>query len=222
MAQAVNGSIPGTTIIADWGDWVIIHLTNSLPTDGHHGTSLHIHGIRNNYTNQMDGVTSITQCPTVPGENYTYKWRATQYGSSWYHFHFGLQAWEGIFGSIVINGPATANYDEDLGNRLLTDWGHQTADERYIQAEIKGAISSDNGLINGTNVWLEDGDADQVGTRFSTSFEAGKSYRLRLVNTAVDTQFKFSIDNHTMTVIASDFVPIGPYQTTVLEIGMGM
>lgn len=29
------------------------------------------------------------------------------------------------------------------------------------------------------------------------------------------------IDNHTMTVIASDLVPIEPYTTNVLDIGMG-
>ena len=30
------------------------------------------------------------------------------------------------------------------------------------------------------------------------------------------------IDNHTMEVIASDLVPITPYTTDVLSIGMGM
>lgn len=44
---------------------------------------------------------------------------------------------------------------------------------------------------------------------------------MRLVNAAVDTHFKFSIDNHTLQVIASDLVPITPYETTVLDIGMG-
>lgn len=68
---------------------------------------------------------SITQCPTAPGESMTYTWRATQYGSSWYHSHFALQAWEGVFGGIIINGPATANYDEDLGVLMLNDWDHQ-------------------------------------------------------------------------------------------------
>jgi FtsP/CotA-like multicopper oxidase with cupredoxin domain len=221
MVMTINGTIPGPTIIADWGDWVIIHVTNNLGDSSHNGTSIHFHGIRQNYTNQMDGVTSVTQCPTAPGDTYTYKWRATQYGSSWYHSHFALQAWEGVFGGMRINGPATANYDEDLGNLFLTDWSHQTADELYVSAEINGLISSDTGLINGTNVWGDDGSADQVGTRFSTNFESGKSYLIRLVSSAIDTQFKFSIDNHTMTVIASDFVPITPYQTTVLSIGMG-
>jgi FtsP/CotA-like multicopper oxidase with cupredoxin domain len=31
-AMAVNGSIPGPTLFADWGDIVVIHVTNSLTT----------------------------------------------------------------------------------------------------------------------------------------------------------------------------------------------
>lgn len=123
-AMAVNGSIPGPTLFADWGDTVVVHVTNSL-TDSQNGTSIHWHGIRQNYTNDQDGVVSITQCPTSPGEQVTYTWRATQYGSLWYHSHFALQAWQGIFGGIVINGPATADYDEDLGMLFLNDWDHQ-------------------------------------------------------------------------------------------------
>ena len=118
--MAVNGTIPGPTIFADWGDTVVIHVTNSLH-NAKNGTSIHWHGIRQNYTNGNDGVVSITQCPTAPGSTITYKWRATQYGSSWYHSHIGLQAWEGVFGGIVINGPATANYEVDKGSLFLTD-----------------------------------------------------------------------------------------------------
>lgn len=219
-AMAVNGSIPGPTLFADWGDTVVVHVTNSLTTS-QNGSSIHFHGIRQNYTNQNDGVTAITQCPTAPGESMTYTWKAVQYGSTWYHSHFALQAWEGVFGGIVINGPATADYDEDLGIMFLNDWSHQTADELYIQAETSGPPTLDNGLINGTNVYGSDGDADQTGYRFNVSFTEGTSYRIRLVNGAIDSHFKFSIDNHTLTVIASDLVPIEPYTTTVLDIGIG-
>jgi len=52
-------------------------------------------------------------------------------------------------------------------------------------------------------------------------FVSGTKYLIRLVNGAIDTHFKFSIDNHTMTVIASDFVPLTPYTTEVLSIGIG-
>jgi FtsP/CotA-like multicopper oxidase with cupredoxin domain len=236
--MAVNGSIPGPTIIADWGDHIVVHVTNSL-TESKNGSSIHWyvhlsdsrredrvlikfslrHGLRQNQTNQMDGVVSVTQCPTAPGDTYTYAFRATQYGSSWYHSHFALQAWEGIFGGIIINGPATADYDEDLGNLFLQDWSHQTVDELYIKAQTNGIVTMDNGLINGTNVF--DSSSGETGTRFSTNFSPGVSYRLRLVNVAIDTHFKFSIDNHTMTVIATDFVPIVPYNTTTVNIGMG-
>src|SRR6266536_5421823 len=51
----------------------------------------------------------------TPGER-------TKYGHTWCHSHFALQAWEGVLGGIIINGPATANYDEDLGVMFLNDW----------------------------------------------------------------------------------------------------
>ncbi|KAJ5267743.1 hypothetical protein N7478_010551 [Penicillium angulare] len=219
-AIAVNGSIPGPTIQADWGDHVVVHVTNSLAS-ARNGSSIHFHGIRQNYTNPNDGVVSITQCPTAPGTMTTYKWRATQYGSSWYHSHIGLQAWEGVFGGILINGPATENYDVDKGMLFLNDWSHRTVDELYESAQTDGPPTLDNGLINGTNVYGADNSTSQTGYRFNTSVSAGTSYRFRLVNAAIDTMFKFMIDNHTLTVIAMDFVPIKPFNTTVLSIAMG-
>ncbi|KAH7057218.1 multicopper oxidase [Macrophomina phaseolina] len=193
-AMAVNGSIPGPTIEADWGDIAVMH---------------------QNYTNQTDGVISITQCPTAPGENYTYTWRAEQYGTTWYHSHFALQAWEGVFGGIKINGPASANYDYDLGHVFL----HETSSSLEIVSAIRGPPTLENALINGNNVYNNSGTI--TGSRFETTFEEGKSYRLRLVSGAIDTHFKVSLDNHSMLVIANDLVPIVPYNTTVLNIGMG-
>jgi FtsP/CotA-like multicopper oxidase with cupredoxin domain len=217
-AMAVNGTIPGPTIFADWGDNVIVHVTNLLDTS-ENGTSIHWHGMRQNYTNQNDGVVSITQCPTAPGSSITYKWRAVQYGSSWYHSHIGLQAWEGVFGGIIINGPASSNYDVDSGVLFLNDWSHQTADELYLSAQTTGPPTLDTGLINGTNVYGTGDDA--TGSRFTMRANKGAKYRLRIVNAAIDTHWKFTIDNHTLTVIAMDLVPIEPYTTTYINIGMG-
>lgn len=183
------------------------------------GTSIHFHGIRQHYTSQMDGVPSITQCPIAPSDSFTYTWKATQYGSSWWHSHFYVQAWDGIVGGILINGPATSNYDVDLGNLLLTDWSHITADEEVMRAAIGGPPKLDNGLINGTNVYNNSGTV--TGSRFETSFTDGTRYRIRLVNTAADTHFKFTIDGHTMEVISADFVPIVPYTADTISIGMG-
>ncbi|KAJ5322153.1 Multicopper oxidase [Penicillium brevicompactum] len=216
--MTINGTIPGPTIFADWGDWVVVHVANNLKT-AKNGTSIHWHGIRQNYTNGNDGVVSITQCPTAPGSSMTYKWRAEQYGSSWYHSHIGLQAWQGVVGGIIINGPASGNYDVDKGSLFLSDWSHQTVDELYTVAQTVGPPIMDTGLINGTNVFGNDTNA--TGKRFQMKVNQGSSYRLRIVNSAVDTHFKFMIDNHTLTVIGMDFVPIKPYQAEYVDIGMG-
>ncbi|KAI0394280.1 multicopper oxidase [Xylariaceae sp. FL0594] len=212
MVLSVNGTVPGPTIEADWGDTLVIHVKNGLQNNG---TSIHWHGIRQKGSTDQDGVASITQCPVAPGDSTTYTFKATQYGTSWYHSHFSLQAWNGVFGGIIIHGPASAPYDEDKGMVVLSDWLHQTTDALYAKASTSGPPQAANGLINGLNVYGEG------GSRFETNFESGKSYRLRLVNTAIDTMFRFGIDNHTLTVIAADFVPIVPFETDMINVGIG-
>jgi FtsP/CotA-like multicopper oxidase with cupredoxin domain len=125
-------------------------------------------------------------------------------GSSWYHSHWGLQAWEGVFRGIVINGPASANYDVDLGNLFISDWDHTDADILYASAALGAALTYDTGLINGAMVW-DDGDTTVVNY-FETKFESGTSYLLRLVNVAIDSSFNFMIDNHTLTMWHDSFI----------------
>lgn len=209
----VNGTIPGPTLVVDWGDEVIVHVTNKLENNG---STIHWHGLRQYYNNQNDGVPSVVQCPSAPNTTYTYKWRAEAYGTTWYHSHFAVQAWDGVFGAIIINGPATANYDTDLGTIFLNDWSHQSMTSLYYGvAELTGPPTLDTGLINGTMV------SDQGGAYFETKFEAGKVHRLRLISAAVDTTFKFSVDEHNMTVIANDLVPVVPYSTETLSLTNG-
>lgn len=108
----------------------------------------------------------------------TYRWRATQYGTTWYYSHIGLQTWEGAIGNINIHGPACANYDDDKGVILLNDWDTRTVDELWIFAQNSGPPTND--LINGMNVFREDGDPAQTGRHFDMSYIPGRSYRLRL------------------------------------------
>ncbi|KAJ2988534.1 hypothetical protein NUW58_g3927 [Xylaria curta] len=206
MVLTINGTIPGPTIEADWGDTIVVHLQNNLQNNG---SSIHWHGIRQLNTTDEDGVASITQCPVAPGDNMTYSTDP-----------LGITAISlcrpgmVFLGGIIIRGPASAPYDEDKGMIILSDWHHDTTDALYGQASTAGPPTANNGLINGVNVY------DEGGSRFQTSFESGKSYRLRLVNTAIDTMFKFGIDNHTLTVIAADLVPIVPFETQMVSIGI--
>ncbi|KAK7748709.1 hypothetical protein SLS53_000731 [Cytospora paraplurivora] len=176
-------------------------------------------------TSDQDGVPGVTQCPIAPGESLTYSFRATQYGSSWYHSHFSLQYAEGLFGPLILNGPATADYDEDLGLLFLSDWSHTPAFALWDSARKGVAPTLDGGLINGTNTYnctdADTGCSGLVGAKYETVFESGKKYRFRIVNAAAEGHFQFSIDGHSLTVIANDLVPIVPYTTDNVIISMG-
>ncbi|KAF7558395.1 hypothetical protein G7046_g5765 [Stylonectria norvegica] len=218
--QAFNGTIPGPTIEVDWGDNVVVHVLNNLK-ESINGSSIHFHGLRQNYTNGQDGVASITQCPTAPGHSTTYRWRATQIGSSWYHSHFEMQVYDGVYGGVIINGPASANYDEDVGLITVTDWSHITIHELVPIMHAHGTQIMANALIGGKNVFGLDGDVNQTGERYSLTFEPGKTYRMRWVNGALDSLFKLAIDNHTLTVISVDFVPVEPFEVEYVSVAIG-
>ncbi|KAJ5679257.1 hypothetical protein N7462_007501 [Penicillium macrosclerotiorum] len=215
-----NGTYPGPVIEADWGDNVIVHVSNKL-TDN--GTSIHWHGIRQLGSNQYDGVPGVTQCPISPGDTMTYTFRATQYGTSWYHSHWSLQLSDGLYGPIVIHGPTSSDYDIDLGAVFINDWYHASAFQLWVEKTEYGGFPvrqnavAENGLINGTNTYpcVNSNDPACVGTgrRSETIFQKGKKYRIRLVDAQTDGWMKFSIDGHKLTVISADFVPIIPYQT---------
>ncbi|EKD21339.1 uncharacterized protein L3040_000625 [Drepanopeziza brunnea f. sp. 'multigermtubi'] len=217
-----NGTVPGPTIIADWGDNLVIHVTNKMQ---HNGTAIHWHGLRQLGSLEYDGVPGVTQCPIAPGDTLTYKFQATQYGSTWYHSHFITQYADGLLGPMIINGPATADYDEDLGLLFLSDWSHIPTYQLWDQARFGAPPILETGLLNGTNTWdcSKSSDPNCVGggKKFEATFEAGKKYRIRLINSAIDGHFQFSIDGHSMTVIAMDLVPLVPYSADSVIIDMG-
>lgn len=133
----------------------------------------------------------------------------------WYHSHYSNQYSDGVVGTIIINGPATSNYDNDLGMLTISDWYCRTAFE--VQATSVGpGPPGDNVLINGTNV-----HANGTGSYHRNTVIKGKKYRVRLINTSTDNGYKVRLDDHNFTVITADFVPIEPYQTGWLFLDIG-
>jgi FtsP/CotA-like multicopper oxidase with cupredoxin domain len=223
IVLAVNGQVPGPTLEANWGDTVVVTVKNKLHDNG---TSIHFHGIRQLNNSAHDGVPAITQCPIAPGDSFTYRWTATNYGTSWYHLHYAIQAWEGVAGPMVIHGPTSASWDVDAGTIMLQDWSHQTVDSMYDMEQDAvhgGPRTMDNGLINGMNTWGVEGTYNQTGKRFElgTKFEPGKTYLLRIINSAIQGTMKFYIDSHELEVINMDFTNIVPYKTDILNIQIG-
>lgn len=213
--QLINGQYPGPTIRAKWGDWVVVNVKNNMKDNG---TGIHWHGIRQLNTCQQDGVPGITECPIAPGKTRQYKFRATQFGTSWYHSHWSAQYGDGVLGPIIIDGPASANYDEDLGALPLTDYYKTPAFtlNEVAQHSTTGPPSPDNILVNGTHI-----NASGGGKYAKMTVTKGKKYRIRIINTSVDSTFSVSLDGHPFTVMTSDFVPIKSYTTSQLTLAIG-
>ncbi|KAF5617570.1 laccase precursor [Fusarium tjaetaba] len=218
-----NGTYPGPTLEGNWGDTFEITVVNKLTN--FNGTSIHWHGIRQLNTNWMDGVSGVTECPIPPGENFTYVWRATQYGTSWYHSHFSLQYADGLAGALKINGPTSMDYDIDLGPVLITDNFHKTTFSQ-VQLEYLGRPPAPDSMLmngNGRYYCCPSLDKNCKGGSNLTSFhfEPNKTYKMSLVNTAASTHTTFWIDYHDFWVVATDFVPIVPYKTDLINIAIG-
>ncbi|KAL3485117.1 multicopper oxidase-domain-containing protein [Aspergillus germanicus] len=222
-----NGTLPGPLIEGNWGDNFVIHVTNNMQ---HNGTAIHWHGIRMLNTNQYDGVPGVTQCPIAPGSTMTYRFRAAQYGTSWYHSHFSFQLVDGVYGPLVVHGPTSADYDVDVGSIFLSEWSHVTSSVEWETAWkfggrlIVATPVSASGLINGMNIYPCTGSGPAcrgTGRRFELRFQRERRYLLRLVNPQADGWLKFSIDNHDFLVVANDLVPIVPYRTNNVIITSG-
>ena len=56
---------------------------------------------------------------------------------------------------------------------------------------------------------------------FSKIFQRGKRYLIRLINSSTESGFIFSIDDHLLEIITTDFVPIKPFKNESIHIGIG-
>ena len=196
------------------------------------GTSIHWHGFLQHNNSWMDGTPGLTQCPIAPGKSFTYTFKAELFGTSWYHTHYSAQYADGAFGPIVIYGPWEKQFDIDIGPIVLNDFYHvdwQTMAKNVTAPrpnQPPPSPTSDNNLINGKMSFdcASASKAKKCSPNAGLSqfrFKSGKTHKLRLMNTGADGAQQFSIDGHTMTVVANDFVAIEPYTTNVVTLGIG-
>src|SRR6478736_4591746 len=77
------------------------------------GVTLHWHGV--DVPNADDGVAGVTQDAVRPGREFTYRFRAAQVGTFWYHSHqlSHEQVQHGLFGALVITAPGDVDTAAD-------------------------------------------------------------------------------------------------------------
>ena len=166
-----NGTTPGPEIRVKRGETVRVRFTNELDEP----TSIHWHGIR--ITNNMDGVSGLTQEPIKPGETFEYVFDVPDAGTFWYHAH--NKSWEqvarGLYGPLIVEEEQPVfNHVHDI-TLVIDDW--RLNDQGAFDAESLGFLGdwSHAGRLGG---WLTVNGQSQPSIKLSR----GEAYRLRLIN----------------------------------------
>lgn len=178
----INGKTPGEPIVANWGDMVEVTVINVMDegTGPTNATTIHWHGILQHGTNDQDGVPGVTECGIAPGTSRTYTWLASTYGTGWYHGHLLSQYGGGVRGPIIIHGPASSDYDTDMGAVMM--------DEKFSQSIFtvgkyysfqRGTLAASNYLLNGKNANRFDANK---GDPARWIVKAGKKHLFRIIN----------------------------------------
>jgi CopA family copper-resistance protein len=126
-ATLVNGTLPGPILRWREGDDVTLRVRNALRVD----SAIHWHGVLT--PSNMDGVPGMSFHGIAPGETYTYRFRARQNGTYWYHAHADFQEQTGVYGAIVIEPrePEPFEYDREHVV-LLSDWTDRDPLDLYL------------------------------------------------------------------------------------------
>jgi FtsP/CotA-like multicopper oxidase with cupredoxin domain len=119
---------------------------------------------------------------------------------------------------VIVHGPSTANWDEEFAPIMVHEWHHANSYDAFHESlSSPSPPKADLITLNGIGRNNELG----TGSYFQTTFEKDKKYLLRITNSAVDFHFHFSIDNHMLQVVSVDYVPIKPFWTNSLSVGIG-
>lgn len=182
-------------------------------------TSVHWHGISQNGTNYVDGVSFVTQCPIAQNHSFLHSFEArNQAGTFWYHSHYATQQCDGLRGALIIydpEDPLSYLYDVDDETTVITlaDWYHVVAP---VLSHIIGT-NANSTLINGLGRYQGGPNSDLA----VVSVEYGKRYRLRIIAMSCDPNFLFSIDKHNLTIIEADGQLTQPLLVDSLQILAG-
>ena len=180
LAIAVNGQIPGPTLIVHEGQTVTVHVHNNLTSEG---ISIHWHGMHQRGTPWMDGVGQVTQCQIGPQTSFSYNYTASPSGTFWYHSHSGAQRTDGLYGALIVKERSRRKSQiqtklqehgvddafEDLPDKhtlTLLDWQQETSLDLFTQIQASLGFYPDKPIG-------EVPTHDDKKYNFTSSFEGG-------------------------------------------------
>lgn len=229
MVVTANGTLPGPSIIVYEGQTVVVHVKNNLQSQA---TTIHWHGLDMKDNPWMDGAPYITQCPIAPGQKFTYKFTAKPVGTFWYHSHMGHQRLNGLFGAFIVRQKSARNVPRMTEHILqVFEWNHDhgsDADEAYESMEgvfinrrkLSKSVQLDHihyttyythaGLFNGRGRFWNTSTTHNGAPLETFNVEASEKYLFRVICTGALYPWRISVDNHNITLVASDAFELEP------------
>lgn len=136
---------------------------------------------------------------------------------------------------MIIYGPSHVDYDVDLGPIMVADFYHGNYTDLLTNiilapygpdtGNTTPRPKADSNLVAGVGRYpcanVTDGAPCHDTTYASWDLEVGKSYRVRFISSGIQAFQQITLDNHTFQVIAVDYVPIEPYETDTVLVGVG-
>uniref|UniRef100_A0ACD5VSV8 Uncharacterized protein n=1 Tax=Avena sativa TaxID=4498 RepID=A0ACD5VSV8_AVESA len=216
----VNGQFPGPKLVAREGDRLVVKVHNHI----NYNVSFHWHGIRQLRNGWADGPSYITQCPIQPGQSYAYDFAVTgQRGTLWWHAHFSWLRVH-LYGPLVILPSRSQGYPFPSPHRevpiMFGEWFRADTETVISQALQTGAGPnvSDAYTFNGLP-----GPTYNCSSKdtYKLKVQPGRTYMLRLINSALNNELFFAIANHTLTVVEADANYVKPFTVDTLVISPG-
>ncbi|XP_050253992.1 laccase-15-like isoform X4 [Quercus robur] len=218
----VNGQFPGPALHVHQGDTIFVDVHNQ----GNFNITIHWHGVKQPRDPWSDGLEYITQCPIQPGGRFRQKIIfSTEVGTLWWHAH--SEWWQAtVHGAIIIHPKKGTKYPFPHTHAevpiIFGEWWKQEILAIYNEAIFTGGAPnvSDAYTINGQPGVLYPCSKPDT---FKLKVDHGKTYLLRLINSAVMDILFFAIAKHNVTVVGTDgsytkplessYVTISPSQT---------
>ncbi|KAL2107025.1 hypothetical protein VUR80DRAFT_5800 [Thermomyces stellatus] len=96
-----------------------------------------------------DGVPGLSQRPIPPCQSFTYRWKALQYGSYWYHSHSHEQIEDGLYGALTILPRATTRRPFSL----ISDSDAAVEAMERAEREAQPLIMAEHRHVTGHTAW---------------------------------------------------------------------
>ncbi|XP_074657371.1 uncharacterized protein LOC141910578 [Tubulanus polymorphus] len=231
LAITANGSLPAPPIEAYEDQEMVIKVVNRLRTEN---VAIHWHGIHQIDTPWMDGTAFVTQCPILPGQEFTYRFIAGPGGTHMYYSSIGDQRSVGLYGAFVVKSNSTTNHNAAAESGeperehvvVLSDWSHYTTDKELITRPSRDPnLAQSSKRIQSILVNGRGRNNDRLHQTFSplTEFhvELLTVYRFRMINAASESTFKVSVFGNQVDVVAVDGSEIQPVKVDYINIGPG-